>query len=194
MTHAVLPTIGHPAALLSWGLWRGVLAAWVVASSLVTSGLAHAQWFSAPTWPVLKQDIRLKYPEVRQMSISEFQVVSKSDRPPVLLDVREREEFEVSHLQGARLATHLSMALGVLQATPKDTPIVVYCSVGMRSSELASKLKQSGYTQVSNLEGSIFEWANAGLPVYRGNQLQTMVHPFSRKWSALLNEKLRSPL
>lgn len=173
---------------------RGVLAMWVMVCSLFASGLVHAQWFSAPSWSVLKQVIRIKYPDVRQMSISEFQIVSRSDRPPVLLDVRERDEFEVSHLQGAMLATNLSMALSVLQTKPKDTPIVVYCSVGMRSSELASNLKHSGYTQVTNLEGSIFEWANAGLPVYRGNQAQATVHPYSRKWGALLNEKLRSPL
>jgi hypothetical protein len=77
---------------------------------------------------------------------------------------------------------------------PKDRPIVAYCAVGWRSSALAERLKAQGYTNVSNLEGSIFAWANEGRPVYQGEQPAARVHPVSEKWGRLLKEELRAPL
>ncbi len=128
------------------------------------------------------------------MTISELQTLQKTGKTPLLLDVRAKPEFEVSHLHNARLATSLKMALAALESTPKDAPIVAYCSVGLRSADLAHQLMQRGYTNVANLEGSIFEWANSGLPVYRGTEVEKTVHPFNGKWGKLLNENLRAPL
>jgi len=73
-------------------------------------------------------------------------------------------------------------------------PIVVYCSVGYRSSALAEKLARAGMTNVFNLEGSIFAWANEGRPVYRGDTLlnPAQVHPFNTKWGQLLRPELRA--
>jgi rhodanese-related sulfurtransferase len=158
------------------------------------AGLAYAGLFSPPDWATLKQQIRAAYPNVRQINISDFAQVQKAGKPALLLDVRGAEEFEVSHLRQARLATDLKQALSVIQDTAKDAPIVVYCSVGLRSAGLAQQLQQRGYSKVSNLEGSLFEWANAGLPVYRGSDLVKLVHPYNRKWGQLLNSELRAPL
>ena len=71
-----------------------------------------------------------------------------------------------------------------------DQRIVLYCSVGHRSSELAQFLMKKGYTEVYNLEGSIFAWANEGRPVYRGNERVKVVHPYDRTWGRLLKESL----
>ena len=50
----------------------------------------------------------------------------------------------------------------------KDAPIVTYCSVGYRSGKMAERLQAAGYTNVRNLEGSIFKWANEHRPLVRG--------------------------
>ena len=65
----------------------------------------------------------------------------------------------------------------ILRGVPANRRIVVYCSVGYRSSELAEFLMKTGFTEVYNLEGSIFRWANEGRPVYRAEERVRVVHP-----------------
>ncbi len=74
---------------------------------------------------------------------------------PVLIDVRTRPEYEVSHIHGARRIEPDSQE-DVIQL-PRDTPIVTYCSVGYRSGAFAKKLQDAGYKNVLNMSGSIFE-------------------------------------
>ena len=64
--------------------------------------------------------------------------------------------------------------------------MIVYCSVGYRSSALAEKLQRAGFTNVANLEGSLFQWANENRPLHRGTNTVREVHGYSRKWSGLL--------
>jgi rhodanese-related sulfurtransferase len=73
---------------------------------------------------------------------------------PLLLDVRTKAEFERSHLRNAQQIA--PNAPGPLLQEVKDRPIVTYCSVGYRSAALAERLRAEGYSNVLNLEGSIF--------------------------------------
>ena len=162
--------------------------------ALAISTFANAGWFSAPDWPTLKADIRKSHPDVRQMSVPDLQKRLVQGESMVLLDVRSPEEFAVSQLKGGvSVPTEkaLSKQVDTLQ---KDTLIVVYCSVGLRSAVTAQALQKRGFRNVFNLEGSLFEWANTGLPVYRGDMKVDRVHPFDRKWGELLNASLRAPL
>ena len=77
---------------------------------------------------------------------------------------------------------------------PKETPIVTYCAVGYRSGALATKLREAGFTNVRNLEGSIFQWANEHRPLVREDQPVTTVHPYSSLWGRLLTDDVRAPL
>ncbi len=110
----------------------------------------------------------------------------------LLLDARESEEFAVSHLRDAQLTPSAREALALLADTPKNQLIVAYCSVGYRSAALAQELAARGFTNVYNLEGSLFEWANRGLPVYRDGRSVEKVHPYNWWWGRLLDEKLHS--
>jgi len=160
-------------------------------------GLA-ALYFSpvhAQTWDTLISTIRKRFPAVRQLSTKELASwLSETNRgkDPVLIDARLPEEYAVSHLQGARNLD--SVAAVKALATSNAQPIVVYCSVGYRSSALAEKLMKAGLTNVFNLEGSVFAWANEGRPVYRnGVELKPpRIHPFDEKWGQLLKAELRA--
>lgn len=166
----------------------------VVTFSLFATVAANAGLFSAPDWPTLKADIRESYPDVPEMSVAELQLkLARSDRV-LLLDARDPAEYAVSHLKGAILAPDEKTALSSLASANPGTAIVVYCSVGLRSAILARKLQKKGVANVSNLEGSLFEWANIGLPVFHGDQPAKLVHPYSRKWGELLDSGLRAPL
>ncbi|MEZ4809432.1 MAG: rhodanese-like domain-containing protein [Allomuricauda sp.] len=109
--------------------------------------------------------------------------------PPVLLDARERGEFEVSHLKNSVWVGYETFEIDrVLETFPdKDVPIVVYCSLGVRSEDIGEKLKKAGFTNVKNLYGGIFEWKNKGYPVYDLNQKETeKVHAYSTYWGNFL--------
>ncbi len=90
--------------------------------------------------------------------------------PPVLLDVREPEEFvgELGHIAGA-----LPVPLDALERRlPKlsgyhDRELVVICRAGARSATAAAMLHRLGFAQARNLTGGMLAWVRAGLPVQR---------------------------
>ena len=149
---------------------------------------------STKSWSLTLKTIRAKFPTVAHISTDTLQ--SWLDESPqrknlLLFDVREPEEYAVSHLRGARPAPSKDEALKALRGVSSDQHIVLYCSVGYRSSELAQFLMKKGYTEIYNLEGSIFAWANEGRPVYRGKERVQVVHPYDRNWGRLLKKSLR---
>ncbi|MXY47810.1 MAG: rhodanese-like domain-containing protein [Gemmatimonadetes bacterium] len=148
-------------------------------------------------WSTTLKMIRAKFPGVSQLSTDSLQTWLEEPGQaqmgrPLLLDVREKEEYEVSHLKEAVLAASEKEAIEVLEGVPPDRPVVLYCSVGYRSSEMADFLHKRGYEKVYNLEGSIFAWANEGRPVYQGDERVHVVHPYDRVWGKLLKKVLRS--
>lgn len=101
-----------------------------------------------------------------------------------IFDTRKREEFEVSHIPGATYLGYLDFDEKRLGSLPKDTKIVLYCSIGYRSEKIGEKLQSLGYKNVFNLYGSIFEWANRSYPLEDENGKPTRkIHTYNRNWS-----------
>ena len=146
------------------------------------------------TWRSVKKRVRSEFPAVVELSAAELAAwLERGEGPrPLVLDVRTAEEYEVSHLRGAVRIDPGAGAEALPDGIAKDAPIVAYCSVGYRSSALARRLMEAGYTGVRNLEGSIFEWANEGRPVYRGDREVRRVHPYDRRWGRLLDRELHA--
>lgn len=106
----------------------------------------------------------------------------------ILLDAREAIEFEVSHLENARNVGYDDFELSRLSDIDPNSSIVIYCSIGKRSEDIALKLKQAGYTDVKNLYGGIFDWTNRGYPVFNASGKQVeQVHPYSTIWGFWVN-------
>ena len=142
-------------------------------------------------WATVLNDIRSRYDDVTHITVDSLGVLMESSETPFLIDVREPEEYAVSHLEGAINLIPDATNFAVLEGIPKDTPIVAYCSIGYRSSEMARKLQKAGFTNVVNLEGSIFAWANGGNPLFQDQQQVYSVHPYNAVWGQLLNPKMR---
>ncbi len=107
----------------------------------------------------------------------------------ILLDAREKSEFEVSHLKDAIHVGYDDFDIDSVTEgiTDKSSKIVVYCSLGVRSEEIAEALKNEGYSNIYNLFGGIFEWKNNDLTVFnKDNEPTENVHAFSKKWSKWL--------
>lgn len=144
-------------------------------------------------WPAVKHLVRTSFPDVAQVSTDSLAArLADPSAQGLLLDVREAPEYAVSHLPGAVRIDPGRTDLAAFDSLDKDTPILLYCSVGYRSSEMAQRFQAAGFTQVASLEGSIFQWANEGRPVYRDSTVVQQVHPFNAQWGRLLNKPLRA--
>lgn len=168
----------------------GLFLAGFVLAAVTLLGLRGVDWY------LLKKSLRQRFPKVEWISTAELaDWLADQHRPaPVLLDVRTTEEWEVSHLKGARRVEPNAAVEQAVPGVPKEAPIVTYCAVGYRSGELATRLRAAGFTNVRNLEGSIFAWANEHRPLVRGNERATQVHPYNSFWGRLLTDDARAPV
>jgi rhodanese-related sulfurtransferase len=160
----------------------------IVAALLMSCQDSRSDWKSVKEW------VRSEFPGVEHVTSEELKerLEWSPHWQPVLLDVRTEEEYAVSHLQGAIRVEPGGELDHEVEALDRSTPIVAYCSVGYRSSQLVERLKQAGFTDVKNLEGSIFEWANKGYPVERDGKEVRDVHPYDEEWGRLLDPSLRA--
>lgn len=140
-------------------------------------------------WPEIKRTIADEFPHVRSITTAELAIwLETADaKLPLILDARDAAEYAVSHLPGAVRINSDAPPGNLPPDLPKDAPVVVYCSVGYRSAALAQRLQEAGYTNVRNLDGSIFQWANEGRPLVRGKQRVQEVHPYDENWGRLLD-------
>ena len=111
----------------------------------------------------------------------------------VLLDTREWEEYHTSHLPGAAFAGYQKFNVQDWKDLDRNTPILVYCSVGYRSERAGAKLKAAGFKQVYNLYGSIFEWVNMGYPITdTAGQPTKNLHTYNKRWSRWVENETMS--
>jgi hydroxyacylglutathione hydrolase len=81
-----------------------------------------------------------------------------------VLDVRDEGEWREKHIPAA-LHIYVGQLERDLPPVPKDSPLVVHCSVGNRSGLAASILARNGFTNVCNMLGGIRAWQELGLPL-----------------------------
>ncbi len=167
-----------------------ILIVMLAVTGIVTmSGCSHNQ--ETLTWAEVISDIRDKYPDVKQLRTDVLYswLTDSKNGSIILIDARAKEEFSVSHIMGARNIPYDKDPLKHLTDIKPNSPIVVYCSVGYRSSILAGKLQDMGFTKVYNLEGSIFKWANEGRLLVQDKVTVHKVHPYNAHWGKLLEKK-----
>jgi len=101
----------------------------------------------------------------------------------VILDAREMEEYKVSHIPKAMYVGYDDPELGLIGSIDKDKKLLFYCSIGYRSEKIGEKAKEMGFTEVYNLYGSIFEWANKGYELEDASKKPTnKIHGYNRIW------------
>ena len=122
---------------------------------------------------------------VPEMNVDSLNKVSTN---VLLLDAREKDEYNVSHLNNAKWVGYKTFSLDSLQNIEKNKPIVVYCSVGYRSEKIVEKLIAAGFTDVQNLYGGIFEWKNEKFDLYNRDGITDDVHPYNATWGLWLKK------
>ena len=171
------------------------LAFWGTLVFLVMSRNLSAQNFNENFMVQTKSEIKRRFPEVPSITVEDLKnrLIESENLRPMIIDVRDSEEFAVSHLDGA-ISYPLDQAIREKNFDlPHDRMLLVYCSVGYRSAKFVRHLRNNGYVNVYNLEGGIFEWKNTGNSVYRDGVKVKLVHPYNAKWGRLLDPKCHWP-
>ncbi len=145
------------------------------------------------TLDAVRERVTRDYADVEQLSTEAFAKAAGEGERVLLLDVREREEFAVSRIPGA-----IQVEPGIWRWSflsrfaeqARGKTVIFYCSVGVRSSKLASAvqaaLKEKGALRVYNLDGGIFAWHNEARALVNDKGATPHVHPFDDHWGKLV--------
>src|SRR5213080_4261165 len=119
-----------------------------------------------PNYRELLQQVRGEISEIDATEARE--AIEHGD--PVVVDVREQEEWDEGHIAGAVHITRGYLESRIERAAPDPArPLIVYCSAGNRSAFSAKTLGELGYEDVVSVSGGFTDWKRNGFPV----QLQT---------------------
>jgi sulfur-carrier protein adenylyltransferase/sulfurtransferase len=105
---------------------------------------------------------------VPEVTPEELRVELSGPEPPLLVDVREPEELEISHLDGALAIPKGELPERIDELT-RARSVVLFCRSGSRSSDATKTLMELGFQNVRSLRGGINAWAqkiDPSLPTY----------------------------
>src|SRR5215468_11163519 len=87
------------------------------------------------------------------------------DEGAVIVDVRERDEWEQGRIPGAVLVPRANLESRIENVAPDRTrPVLLYCAAGNRSAFAAKTLTELGYERTISLAGGFEDWKRDGLP------------------------------
>lgn len=105
--------------------------------------------------------------QIAEVSVSQVKADFAAGKKIILLDVRDKEEFDAGHLPHA---VHVSRGLLEFKIgrviSDKNANIVLYCRTGARSALATLVLNQMGYKNAKNMAGAFKAWGLAGYPIY----------------------------
>jgi rhodanese-related sulfurtransferase len=106
-------------------------------------------------------------PPLPSLDAMELSEKLKADKQAVVLDVRQPEEYREGHIAGSKL-----IPLGELNRRinelPKNKEIICVCASGSRSQSATKFLVGAGF-DAFNMNGGMYMWQRAKLPVKKGN-------------------------
>jgi len=115
----------------------------------------------AKNFQEIMAEARKQVPEVSAQQVNEL--LKNNGKSPILLDVRESDEWRQGHLEGALPLPRGFLEIKVESVVPdKNAPIVAYCAGGVRSLLAAKAMKEMGYQNVSSMAGGYGAWKNGG--------------------------------
>lgn len=102
-------------------------------------------------------------------SVSAQQLVDMVNRQnAVVLDVRDKKEFDTGHIVDAINIPFSALDSRVDELKKyQDKPIIITCKMGQHSGSAGTLLRKHGFENVSRLTGGVSEWRNQSLPVVR---------------------------
>ncbi len=99
--------------------------------------------------------------------ISPILVVAKmNNEDPVIIDVRESNEFKTGHIEGAINMPLSNFDKGLEKLSKyKNKPLIVVCQTGTRSTTACKKLTSQGFEKVFSMIGGMQSWEESKYPI-----------------------------
>lgn len=107
---------------------------------------------------------------VSTLSVTELNEKLKNGKRPLVLDVRQPDEYRSGHIAGAKLIP-LGQLSRHIKELPQNKEIVCVCASGNRSGSATRMLVGAGLNAV-NMKGGMLAWRRAGLPIKKGDAVQ----------------------
>ncbi len=111
---------------------------------------------------------------IREVSVDETraQVHGVTGERPVLIDIRERDEYEQGFIPRAEWIPRGFLEMKIEDLVPeRGREVILYCAGGNRSALAARSLQELGYEKVSSMAGGFRAWKQAGLSFERPRSL-----------------------
>ncbi len=113
-----------------------------------------------------EQLVREAKATIREVSVGDVRKMLDAKESVILLDVRDKHEFDEGHIPGAVNISRGSLEFKVgLQIADKNARIIVYCGTDRRSPLATRTLNDLGYMNAVNMVGGLTAWKEAGYPV-----------------------------
>lgn len=142
----------------------------------------------------LKHRIIRDHPNVLSLTAEQFEAKVAQSAHVLVFDVREPQEYAVSRIPGAvRVDPKISAKEFMRRygAALRDKTVLLYCSVGVRSSRLAARIdadvRAAGARGAFNLMGGVFSWHNTGRTLAEASGETDRVHGYNRDWARYLD-------
>jgi sulfur-carrier protein adenylyltransferase/sulfurtransferase len=104
------------------------------------------------------------------ITAAELKELLDSEEDIFLVDVREKNEYEIVSIPGAVLIPKDQFLTGAaLERLPQDRRIILHCKSGVRSAECLAIVKDAGFSDAAHVGGGILSWVSTvdpSLPVY----------------------------
>jgi molybdopterin/thiamine biosynthesis adenylyltransferase/rhodanese-related sulfurtransferase len=114
-----------------------------------------------PSYRDLLQQVKAEIEEIDAARTREL----LAEEDPVLVDVRERDEWDEGHIPGAVHVPRGNLESRIEGAVPdRSQPVILYCASGSRSALAAKSLEELGYETVYSLAGGYTDWKRNGNP------------------------------
>ena len=102
---------------------------------------------------------------IKEVSIADVRKMLDAKEPVILLDVRDKHEFEEGYIPGAMNISRGSLEFKVALLIPdKNARIIVYCGLDLRGPLATRSLNDLGYKNAVNMMGGLKAWKEGGYP------------------------------
>ena len=99
------------------------------------------------------------------LDAQKFIEANKDNQKFIIIDLRSKNEFDESHIEGARLVHYYATNFKrIISRFEKDSKILLYCQKGRQSPLAVRALEKMRFSDMYILDGGFDAWVNAGLP------------------------------
>ncbi len=103
---------------------------------------------------------------IREVSVDDLKKMIDNREKIIILDVRDKDEFETGYIPGAINLSRGMLEFKVNTLIPdRNATVIVYCGIDLRGPLATRTLNEMGYKNAVNINGGLKAWKAAGYPI-----------------------------